>query len=311
MIAVQGHAGAATGAGRIPAAHAGTAVAVASIWISVAFTSLFAPDLIHGSDQDHLALAAIFAWMWGAIATAFVLVPLSLRHDERTQDAWWYALAALTGGIWVAVALVSIFTPREVTGSDPTQNPVGAMIAPIAGMIGTGFLAGCVAIFARGEKRTLGTRPAEPAAAASMQARFAGTAVALLGIWIGVLLTSLFSPDLIHSADREHTPIAAYVTWFWGVVATGFVLLPLALRRHDASLAAWWRLLAIVTVSIWVAVALVSVFSPRYVAGADPSEIPFGAILAPMAGMTATGFLAWFIVEAARGGPAPAKGGAP
>lgn len=37
----------------------GTATAVAAIWTGVVFAGVFSPDLIHGSEHEHLKIAAI------------------------------------------------------------------------------------------------------------------------------------------------------------------------------------------------------------------------------------------------------------
>lgn len=128
----------------------GTTVAIVSIWVAVAAASAFSPDLIHGSEQEHLPLAAITWWFWGAIATAFALVPSLARHPSvpERREAW-FALASATTGIWLMAALLSIFTERRVTGSDPTQFPVAAVAAPIIAMVATGIVAAVVAIRVR------------------------------------------------------------------------------------------------------------------------------------------------------------------
>jgi hypothetical protein len=82
----------------------------------------------------------------------------------------------------------------------------------------------------------------------------------------------------------------------------------IAVHRHTGVEAGSARIAShagtgIAVFGIWIAVALVSSFAPRYVSGPDPSEIPIGAILAPTAGMAATGFLAWFIGAVAREKP--------
>jgi hypothetical protein len=125
----------------------GTTVAVVAIWVAVALASAFSPDLIHGSEQEHLPIAAITWWFWGAIATAFALVPSLARHPSATErrEAW-FALASTTTGIWLLAALLSIFTERRVTGSDPTQFPVAAVAAPIIAMVATGIVAAVVAM---------------------------------------------------------------------------------------------------------------------------------------------------------------------
>ncbi len=143
---------AAPGGSRVPcwSGARGTTVAVVAIWVAVAAASAFSPDLIHGSRQEHLPLAAITWWFWGAIATAFALVPSLARHPSATQDrAAWFALASATTGIWLLAALLSIFTERRVTGSDPTQFPVAAVAAPIIAMVATGIIAAVVALRVR------------------------------------------------------------------------------------------------------------------------------------------------------------------
>ena len=50
------------------------------------------------------------------------------------------------------------------------------------------------------------------------------TAVAIVGIWAAVALTSMFAPDL--STDRGATlvPLGAIISPIFGAVATGFVV---------------------------------------------------------------------------------------
>jgi hypothetical protein len=278
----------------IPAPYAGTAGAVVAIWLGVLAVSLFSPDLITGAEQDHIALPAIFAWIWGAIATAFVVMPVGLRRNESTADGWWYALAAVTAAIWLGVALVSILTPREVTGSDPTQNPVGAMAAPIVGMIGTALVAGFVALIARGEQITA-TVSSRPVGRPRAAVEYASTAAAVLAVWAGVALTSIFAPDLVTGTEQDHFPVAAIVSWIWGLIATAFLLWPVLARNLNATRASWWYALAFTTAGVWLAVTLVSVFAPVLETGSDPTRLPFGAILAPIAGMFATAFAAGFV----------------
>lgn len=135
--------------GRVPcwSVARGTTVAVVAIWLAVALASAFSPDLIHGSEQEHLPIAAITWWFWGAIATAFALVPSLARHPSATERRRaWFALASTTTGIWFLAALLGMFTERRVTGSDPTQFPVAAVAAPIIAMVATGIVAAVVAL---------------------------------------------------------------------------------------------------------------------------------------------------------------------
>jgi hypothetical protein len=134
------------------AQYAGTAVAVGAVWLAVVLVSVFSPDLVHGSEHEHLPIAAILTWFWGALATAFLLVPLAVhRRTDETRPEWWFVLAAATSAVWTAVIFVSIFAPNQVTGSDPTRVPVGAMLSPVIGMVATAFVAGFVTIFIRSD----------------------------------------------------------------------------------------------------------------------------------------------------------------
>jgi hypothetical protein len=115
-----------------PAAISAPAVALASIWAAVAAISLFAPDLVSGSEQQHLPVAAFGTWMWGAVATFSVLVALSrLRGDGPTG----LRLAGAVCAVWTVAAVVSIAAPSMVTGSDPTRLPIASLVAPVAAAV--------------------------------------------------------------------------------------------------------------------------------------------------------------------------------
>src|SRR6266496_4947837 len=82
-----------------------TAVAVAGLWLAMALRSVFAPDLISDS-QDHVPIVALTIWIWGAVATGFVLFGAAFPARDR-MARWGLPVAVL--GIWGAVALVSIY----------------------------------------------------------------------------------------------------------------------------------------------------------------------------------------------------------
>ena len=45
--------------------------ALAGIWLSAALMALGAPDMVSGSQHEHLPLALITVWLWAAAATAY------------------------------------------------------------------------------------------------------------------------------------------------------------------------------------------------------------------------------------------------
>jgi hypothetical protein len=56
-------------------------VSLASIWLSVALISIFAPDFVSGSEQEHIPLAALITWISGLFATRSVLSELMRRRQ--------------------------------------------------------------------------------------------------------------------------------------------------------------------------------------------------------------------------------------
>ena len=126
-----------------------TAVAVAGIWLAMALSSLYAPDLVSDA-QDHVPIVALTIWIWGTVATGFVLFGAAFPARDR-MARWGLPVAVL--GIWGAVALVSIYAPSIVAGSDGTIIPVAGLFAPIAGAIATGFACLAAAWSAVSERR--------------------------------------------------------------------------------------------------------------------------------------------------------------
>jgi hypothetical protein len=115
-------------------------VAILAIWAGVVLASAFAPDFVSGSQQDHLALVAGSDWVWGLIATSFVL--LAAQDGVRSKVvnlAPWIGLALSVTIIWAAVAFISATAPVFVTGSDPTRIPMAALGIPIVGTFMTWF----------------------------------------------------------------------------------------------------------------------------------------------------------------------------
>jgi hypothetical protein len=116
-------------------------IAVLSIWISVAIATVYAPDFVSGSQQDHLALVPWTDWVWGLVATGFVvLAALQGLRTRVVAMAPWTALAAGCAVVWAAVAIVSVSAPVFVTGTDPTRIPMGALGIPIVGVFLTWFV---------------------------------------------------------------------------------------------------------------------------------------------------------------------------
>ncbi len=127
--------------------HRAIALSVAAVWVSVGALSLFAPDLVSGTNQEHLPIAAMGTWFWGGLATGLILLAGAVGGDEA--GAPWPTFAGIVAVMWAVVAIAGVWSPGMVVGTDPTQLPLAAMIAPIAGAIGTAF----VCVYAAGASR--------------------------------------------------------------------------------------------------------------------------------------------------------------
>jgi hypothetical protein len=127
-----------------------TAIGVGGIWTAVLLLSLLAPDLVSGSEQQHLPVAAFTTWFWGGIGTLVILWAMSrLRGSARWQPTW-IGLSVATLVVWTLATIFGITLPVFETGSDPTRIPVAAFFAPAAAVMLTA-LAGVIAnVFRRG-----------------------------------------------------------------------------------------------------------------------------------------------------------------
>jgi len=126
-----------------------TAIGLGVIWISVVFISVFAPDLVSGSEQEHLPLPAFTAWLWGLVGTwGFVNGMGKLRGSAERRPTW-VGLGIAVSAIWLAAAALSIWLPVLETGSDPTSLPLGALVAPAAAAVLTAVASLVVGVFAR------------------------------------------------------------------------------------------------------------------------------------------------------------------
>jgi hypothetical protein len=109
-----------------------TAAGIAGIWVAVALISIFARDMVSGSEQEHLSVAAFVTWIWGLVATGAFLWTMGRPRGNATRRPVWIGLSVTTVAVWLVAAILSITLPVFETGSDPTRLPIGAMVAPVA-----------------------------------------------------------------------------------------------------------------------------------------------------------------------------------
>jgi hypothetical protein len=111
-------------------------------------------------------------------------------------------------------------------------------------------------------------------------------AVAMIGIWTAVVLTSLFAPDLITGTTQDRFPLPFVVVLLAGLAATRSVVRAF---NHGLGGTARWGLYAVTLLVIWAAVTVVSIYVPASISGTDPTQFPIAAVVAPIAGGILTG----------------------
>jgi hypothetical protein len=134
------------------------------------------------------------------------------------------------------------------------------------------------------------------------------TAVGIGGIWVAVLLISLFAPDMVSGSEQQHMPIAAFTTWFWGGVGTTVFLWTMGKVRGSATSRPIWIGLSITTLAVWTVATILAIAAPVFVTGSDPTRIPVAAFFAPIAAAMLTalaGVIANVFLRGAAGGSAP------
>jgi hypothetical protein len=107
-----------------------TAMGTAGIWVAVVLISLLAPDLVSGSEQAHLPIAAFTTWFWGGVGTLVLLGAMSRLRGSAMGRPVWIGLSVATLVLWAVATILAITLPVFETGTDPTQIPFGAMFAP-------------------------------------------------------------------------------------------------------------------------------------------------------------------------------------
>ncbi len=122
---------------------------LAGIWTAVVLISILAPDMVSGSEQEHLPVAAFTAPLWGLVGTGGFLWAMGKLRGNALRRPIWIGLTVATLTVWLVATILTITLPVVETGSDPTRLPIAAMVTPIAAAVLTG-LAGIIAgVFSR------------------------------------------------------------------------------------------------------------------------------------------------------------------
>jgi hypothetical protein len=112
-----------------------TVAGMAGIWVAVGLISFLAPDMVSGSEQEHLPVAAFGTWLWGLIATGAFVWAMGKLRGSASRKPIWIGLAVATLIFWLVATILSITLPVFVTGTDPTRIPIGAFVSPVAATV--------------------------------------------------------------------------------------------------------------------------------------------------------------------------------
>jgi len=126
-----------------------TLIRLAVIWVAVLVVSIAAPDLVSGSQQEHLPLAMFVTWIWGLVASIGYLWGMSKLRGAASRRSIWIGLTIAVMVIWGVAAAVSVTFPTWETGSDPTGLPVWALAAPIGAALVTVLASVVAGIFSQ------------------------------------------------------------------------------------------------------------------------------------------------------------------
>lgn len=126
-----------------------SAAGTTGIWAAVALISILAPDMVTGSEQQHMPIAAATSWLWGLLATIGHLWAMRSLRGRAERRPVWIGCAAATLAVWSVATILAITLPVVETGTDPTRLPIGAMVAPLAAAVLTVLVGVVAGIFAR------------------------------------------------------------------------------------------------------------------------------------------------------------------
>lgn len=113
-------------------------VALGAIWLAVIMVSMSASDLEFGSEPTTVPIVPLVTWIWGAIATAYVLSAMvQRRRDVADQRHAWVGIAIAMVVIWAVVTVLALVLPEFTFDifEDVIVVPLGALIAPAAGVV--------------------------------------------------------------------------------------------------------------------------------------------------------------------------------
>jgi len=116
-----------------------TGLALISIWVAATIAAVFAPDLVTGSNHEHLQLAMFLVWPLAAVATGMVLLAAGVSRRSGEAAGPWVVYVVLNALAWFGAAIASVYVSPMVTGTDPTTIPIASLVAPVLSVLVTAY----------------------------------------------------------------------------------------------------------------------------------------------------------------------------
>jgi hypothetical protein len=116
-----------------------TGLTLVAIWASATLAVVFAPDLVTGSNQEHIQVAMFLVWPLAVVATGMVLLAAVVSRRAGEAAGPWAVYAVLNALAWLGAAVAGIYVAPMVTGTDPTTIPIASIVAPIFSVLVTAY----------------------------------------------------------------------------------------------------------------------------------------------------------------------------
>ena len=84
---------------------------------AVGLISILAPDMVTGSEQQHMPIAAATSWLWGLLATIGFLWAMTRLRGRPSHRPIWIGLTTATLVLWLIATILSATLPDRRDGN--------------------------------------------------------------------------------------------------------------------------------------------------------------------------------------------------
>jgi hypothetical protein len=94
-----------------------SATGIAGIWIAVVLISILAPDMVTGSEQQHMPIGAATSWLWGLMGTIGFLWAMTRLRGRASRRPIWIGLATATLVLWLVATILAATLPVDASSN--------------------------------------------------------------------------------------------------------------------------------------------------------------------------------------------------